>query len=183
MGDSLAYNPLQVAADGLVLPTNIAVGAYGGTGCGDAVTNYPTLGRPFYNSRRMRNAFTLNCGVNDYTHGDTTASVYANLLAVVALAKADGFTVAVSTLAAAQRFTDPTGYAWRADLNSKITGGAVANGYVVWDVGADASVGCDTCWQNATYFSQEPDVVHFTTAGTAVQAGYLTTALQALGFQ
>lgn len=200
-GDSLQYSSgcllIQCITDvGPVLspPTytqaEIISAAVGGTTCADwdagaSVSGFPvgyaSIIAPYFFSARTRNIAVLGCGTNDWLSGASTTTVYNHILSIVAKAKATGFSVVVGTISSSDRFTMANGgWAWRADLNSKITGGAVANGYTVFDYGNDAMLGGNTSWMDATYFT---DGTHFTAAGQTIQAMYLKTALDALGVQ
>jgi hypothetical protein len=154
--------------------------AVGGTTCAQALAAYASTVAPFYDGRRKANVASLGCGTNDYTGGRTTTATYADIVSFVAAAKATGYTVVVNTLPSAQRFDTVPGDAWRTDLNSKITGGAVTNGYLVADEASDPDIGCKTCYLNATYFT---DGTHMTTAGWNIKGGYTYTILVSLGFQ
>lgn len=206
IGDSLEYTPvcqLIQCATGLTNPsipvlspvfTNMDYisAAVGGTTCqlwnsggmsSGILVGYSTNAAPFYYSRRMRNVLVLGCGTNDWVAGRSAAQVYSDLLSIVASAQATGFSVAVGTVSSAQRFTMANGgYAWRSTLNSSIVSGAAGHGYSVFDYGDDATIGCDTCWTNSTYFNHaDSDVVHLTNAGQVIQASYLQPVLAALG--
>lgn len=183
-GDSLSYTPPPLAVAMGMHPTDLFIGSLGGTDCSDQVTRYPTYGAPFYRSRRTYNVMALLCGTNDFVHGKSAATAYADLVTTVGLAQATGYTVTVSTIISAERFDTVSGRAWRSDINTLIRSGAATYGYSVWDVATDPDLGCDNCWSNATYFNHsEADVVHLTEAGQAIQAGYLNTALLSIGLQ
>jgi hypothetical protein len=152
--------------------------AVGGTNCAAALSAYASLVAPFWRAEATSVA-SLGCGTNDYTNGRTTVATYADILSFVAAAKATGFTVIVNTLPSAQRFADSTGNTWRVDLNGRIAGGAVANGYLVADEASDPNIGCQTCYLDATYFT---DGTHMTTAGWAIKGNYTYLLLQSLGF-
>lgn len=183
-GDSLSYTPPPLAvADGMH-PSDVFIGSLGGTDCSDQITRYPTYGAPFFTARRSYNVMAFLCGTNDFVHGKSAATAYADLLSTVALAQATGYTVTVSTIISAERFDTASGRTWRSDINAAILGGAGTHGYTVWDVASDPDLGCDACWQNPTYFNHaETDVVHLTDAGQSIQAGYLKAALLLLGLQ
>lgn len=98
------------------------------------------------------------------------------MLSYVTAAKATGYSVIVMTIMSNAVLPDGP----RATLNGLITGGAAGNGYIVADVGANATMGCNGCNSNMTYF--QPDGTHPTVAGHIIVAGIVKTALQSLGF-
>jgi hypothetical protein len=154
--------------------------AVGGTACSDALALYPTnVARRYRPEAGARNVASLGCGTNDYIHGKTEAATYADILAYVVAAKATGFTVIVNTVPSAAQFGPAAGNTWRNNLNALITGGAAGNGYLVADEAADANIGCQTCYLNTTYFT---DQVHMTTAGYAIKGGITAAVLSSLGF-
>lgn len=171
--------------------------ALGGTGCVEAYTNWlanTDLNPPgiaaftFYNSDRKSNLMTIQCGVNDYIHGNTAATSYTALTNLVAAAKAKGYTVIVATLTDSCHISQGGGEAsFRGALNTSITGGAVANGYTVADYAADPFIGCDGCSLSSTYF-QTPEGgcttggVHLTAAGVAKQATIMEAAMAGISF-
>lgn len=186
-GGSISYPP----------GVNVDSQALGGTDCGQAYSNYTggtDLNPPgipamsFYNGKRKSNLMTIQCGVNDYIHGNTAATAYTGITNLVAAAKAKGYKVIVATLTDSCHISQGGGEAsFRGALNSLITGGALANGYTVADYAANGNIGCDGCSLNATYF-QTPEGgcttggVHLTAAGVAIQASIMEAAMSSIGF-
>lgn len=176
--------------------------ALGGTDCGQAYTGYlsnvdlnPPVGSwpnqaaiSFYNGKRKSNLMTIQCGVNDYVHGNNATAAYTGITNLVAAAKAQGYKVIVATtMDSCHIYLGGGETTFRAALNSSITGGAVANGYTVADYASDPNIGCDGCSQNSTYF-QVPENgcvtggVHPTAAGAAIQASIMEAAMVSIGF-
>lgn len=183
-GDSLEYGPAPVLL-GQIKPFDVLVSAVGGSHCYDHVSNtgtcygllscsYSLTDEGFYRASRARNVASLGCGVNDGIAGRTITEVYNDMLSYASQAQATGFSVILFTVQS-HVLVD----AWRIPLNVMIRGGAAAHNYVVADIGSDAQIGCTGCYSNPTYF--QSDGVHFTEAGTAIQASYLKTALAAWG--
>lgn len=155
--------------------------AIGGRTCQDRITNGPILVDPFMNSHRKYNIVSFQCGLNDYAGGITNPNtVYASILTYVAARKAAGAGfVIVLTMEDAQVFTpNSTFQTFRSTLNGLIRAGAVANGYTVMDIAADATMGCDGCASNTTYFR---DGEHPTAAGYTIFANYLNPILTTIG--
>lgn len=151
---------------------NVAVG---GQTCLQRTTAYPTDVRPRFNPASKFKVASLLCGINDRVGGADEATVYARILAWVALAIADGFTPVVWTVEDNGIMSD--GY--RATLNGLITAGAAGNGYTVADIAANATMGCNGCDANTTYFI---DGTHPTVAGNAIFGTVLKTTLESLGW-
>lgn len=155
--------------------TNTGVG---GRKCQDVIDNAATEVDTHYQAIAPLNIASLECGVNDYGvgAGQTTdpAVTYAKMLTWVSARKAVGWQVIVFTMESNSAVLE----SFRTTLNSSITGGAVANGYTVADVGSDSIMGCNGCYSNTTYFL---DGIHPTVAGNLIYSGYLATALSALG--
>lgn len=180
--------------------------ALGGTDCIQANTNYagntdlnpptgaaglvplgPQAASLFYNPRRRLNLITLECGVNDYVHGNTAAQAFTGITNFVTAAKATGYTVFVATLTDSCHIDLGGGETtFRAALNTSIRNGAAGQGYTVVDYAANANIGCDGCSLSTTYF-QTPEAgcssggVHLTAAGVAIQAGIMESAMAAAG--
>lgn len=126
--------------------------------------------------QRAGSTILIMCGLNDLFQGTSEATTLARILTYVTNRKAAGWAnVIVSTLTDASTVSEGS----RAALNADILSNAVANSYTTMDPGADANVGCNGCDTNATYF--QSDHVHPTATGHGVIAGYLETALTALG--
>ncbi len=171
--------------------------AVGGTDCGQAYTNYLTgtdLNAPgmaasiFYNAKRKINLMTIQCGVNDYVHGNTAAQAYTGISNLVAAAKAKGFTVIVATLTDSCHISQGGAEAtFRGALNTSIRNGAAGGGYTVADYAADSNIGADGASLSSTYF-QTPEGgcttggVHLTASGVAIQAGIMEAAMASAGF-
>lgn len=173
-GDSLQYLVGGVAMATLQ-PMDFLGAQIGGTDCLDTVSNYDLYGYQGYRSGRLLNLYALGCGHNSYIHGRSAADTYSDMLAVLAKAQATGYTRALWTILPSVEVNNT----WRAAVNTLIRDGAVANGYTVIDVAADTTIGEDNDWMNLTYY--DPDGVHLTTAGRAIQASYLNAVLQAAG--
>ncbi len=150
----------------------------GGRKCQDMIDNAAAEVDPHFNALAPLNAAHLECGTNDYGTGtgQTTnpATTYAKMLTWVAARQAVGWSVVVFTLSDSS-VVDET---FRATLNASITGGAVANGYKVADVGSDSHMGCNGCFSDTTYFL---DGTHPTVIGNQIYATYLESALTAIG--
>lgn len=152
----------------------------GGTRCSDTLANIATAYGNYGPPRGVTtNAATIDCGRNDYVGGRTPAQTYADILSIVAYLKARGLSVIVNNMGSASTYdvSDPT---WKPALNALIAGGAVANGYTVSDIGADANLGCLGCYSNLTYFL--PDGVHLTQTGYNLKGTIVGVRLTALGF-
>jgi hypothetical protein len=141
----------------------------------------------FYNPRRRVNLITLECGVNDWIHGNTAAQAFTGVTNFVTAAKAAGFTVFVSTLTDSCHIFEGGGETtFRAALNTSIRNGAAGQGYTVVDYAANANIGADGANQNSTYFII-PDGgctsggVHLQPAGVAIQAGIMEATMTAAG--
>jgi hypothetical protein len=175
--------------------------ALGGTGCIDAYNNYiggtdlnPPIGSwpsqaaiSFYNPRRRTQIITLECGVNDWIHGNTAAQAFTGITNFVTAAKATGYTVFVATLTdSCHIYLGGGETTFRAALNTSIRNGAAGQGYTVVDYAANTNIGSDGASQNTTYF-QTPEGgcatggVHLTAAGVAIQAGIMEAAMTAAG--
>lgn len=154
--------------------------AAGATDCVDTLGQFTTYVLPTKSTNYKHNVVSIGCGHNDFLHGTSAASSYSSILATVVAAKAAGFTVIVGTVMDAIDLNSGAGATYRSALNASITGGAVANGYSVADVSADANLGCNNCYLDGTYFL--PDGVHLTTTGWAKKATYTAPILTALGF-
>lgn len=121
---------------------------------------------------------SIECAINEYVHVSTDpATIHAALLSYVAAAKALGFAnVVVVTMAD----TALVPFSARSAINALDIADAAGNGYTIADVSSDATMGCNGCGANLTYFQ---DGTHPTVAGNAILATYLKSALQTIGFQ
>ena len=118
----------------------------------------------------------LVCGRNNLGSGVSPATTFAQMEAYISAAKATGYTVVVQTVISSFNVNNTD----RATLNTLIRNNAVADGYTVMDVAADPNLGCDLCYLSPVYFL---DLVHLTyDAGMPIQAAYLKSTLQSLGF-
>jgi len=141
----------------------------------------------FYNPRRRTQIITLECGVNDWIHGNTAAQAFTGITNFVTSAKATGYTVFVATLTDSCHIFEGGGETtFRAALNTSIRNGAAGQGYTVVDYASNANIGADGASESATYFQTgEPGCtgggVHLTAAGAAIQAGIMEAAMTAAG--
>lgn len=122
----------------------------------------------------------LLAGVNDALAGSNAAAIYASLLSYAQGRIAAGHRVAICTELPATS-TAANNVTWnttRATLNTSIRNGAAANGYTVIDLAADATIGGNAASDNTTYYNA--DKLHLTTAGYAIVAGVVATALGGL---
>ena len=176
--------------------------AVGGTDCQQAATSFSSgldLNPPpgsfpsqaalsFYNPRRRANIVTLECGVNDWIHGNTAAQAFTGITNFVTAAKAAGFVVFVATLTDSCHINLGGGETtFRAVLNTSIRNGAAGQGYTVIDYAANATIGADGASLNATNFqTPEPGCasggVHLMPVAVAVQAGIWETAVAGAGY-
>lgn len=172
---TIAWNSLTPS---IIRFANTATSGYG---CSTINSEYTSVVAPFYNSARDRNVVSIMCGAND---GGTPDASYATILLWVAKAKATGYTVIVLTNTSINGMRSDsggpiTGDQWMQELATLIRNGAVANGYTVSDVNANATMGCTGCYANTTYFS---DGEHPTVAGQNIISPILKSTLQSLGF-
>ena len=152
-----------------------------GTAVTEMLAQLNLYGPGWYRPETSLNVTSIGGGTNDYIQGKSVAVVYAQLLEFVATSHVMGYQhVIIETVPSATQFNPAPGNTWRNDLNAAITGGAVANNYTVSDIASDPIIGCQTCYQNTTYFA---DGVHFTSAGKLIKAQYMYNALYALGFR
>ena len=143
----------------------------------------------FYNGHRYVNLVTVQCGANDYVHGNTAAQAYTGITNLVAAAKATGYTVIVATMVDSCHVAQQPGAedSFRSPLNASIRNGAVANGYAVVDYAANANIGADGAALGPTYFqTPEPGCatggVHPNAAGIAIEATLMEAAMAAISF-
>lgn len=159
------------------MSANVINSAVSGTTCTQQASSYTAHVGSKFNGAKS-NAASILCGAADYLFGGTTANAYTQILSWVVSAKATGFNpVLVATMISHNGVGGDT---FKSTLNALITGGAVANGYTVVDFGANATMGCDGCFANATYFQ---DGIHPTAAGDTILSGILKATLQTFGLQ
>ncbi len=123
---------------------------------------------------RVQNVIEVLAGINDLFAGTTAAAAYVSLQSIWSKARAAGYKVVAVTLTPANTVTPDS---LRTSLNTLILSNAALYDAVA-DIGADATVGCAGCQNNATYY--QGDGVHWTTAGAAIVAGLAKPAVEAV---
>lgn len=119
-------------------------------------------------------AFSVMTGTNDNEQSVSVSTTYANIQSICSSVAATGASVIVFTILPGSTVNETN----RQSLNALIIAGGACS-YTIADVGSDSTIGQAGQWSNATYY--QADGLHPTTAGDAIVAGYLRTALQSLG--
>ena len=128
-----------------------------------------------YGGLPANDTYILWIGTNDLYAHTAPATIYANIVAIVAARAAANFTpIFVCTL---QDERDGEHYADRSTLNALIIAGAAANGYTVADLAADARIGPEHASADPTYFIA--DMIHMTPAGLLIAADIVAAAILA----
>lgn len=136
-----------------------------------------------YDPNRKANILSVMIGANDLDGIITPATYVSRLETYCAARRAVGWTVVVSTISPQKNpgSANPNFIADRNAANALIlaepgfTNGTYAN--AIADVASDATVGCDTCGNNATYY---PDGLHPSAAATVLFAPYFIAAIQSV---
>jgi lysophospholipase L1-like esterase len=124
-----------------------------------------------YNSSRSKNILFVFVGSNDQTEAGATAnSVYTNLKTYCLARRAVGWTVVVATILPRTDVSNVT----RNALNTLIRNDTSFYSALA-DFGADATMGCDNCYSNLTYFNA--DGIHPIAAGHAIIAPIASAAI------
>lgn len=181
-GDSVTQGPPAgtAAATYPALASNIARRpklvnvAVSGQTCNTMQANFNSVVLPNFNAAFTHNFASLLCGYNDALSSPPPATIYAFMSSWVTKCLAGSFTCIVGTMTDTDRYSE----ADRATLNGLITGGAGGGGYTVADFGADATMGCNGCDANTTYFS---DKTHPTEAGQVILGNIIAAVLTSLG--
>lgn len=178
--DNGAWRVVRVAVGGQSFQTSL-------------LANAPTNVDKEYTNSSVRNVVSIFAGTNDIIQGRSAAQIYADYQTYGTARKAAGFTVIAFTSMSAENRSE----AVRTTLNNSLkTDFSVSTAYsgiylpgpgVTWadvlvDVGSDAHLGCNLCWQAgdaATYYT---DNVHLTVAGYTIVKNYVYNALRALSF-
>jgi hypothetical protein len=129
-----------------------------------------------FNPHRIKQIAIIWGGTNDLYAGASGATAYSRLIDRVNAYKAAGYTkiIVVNCLKRSNAGTPPGYETERLDYNSRISAGAVSNGYVVADIAAVTNLQDPT---NTTYFS---DLVHLTGAGQDQMSPVIRDAILSL---
>jgi lysophospholipase L1-like esterase len=156
---------------------NVNVGVSGQTVIG-MISTAPTVVDPVYSASRLENFCAAWGGTNDIVNlGDSAATVFANLQTYINARLAVGWKVVVLTCIDRTGINETTRAAYNALITSTYGGGAVP-GVAVADVAANANIGANGAASNLTYFMS--DGIHLTTAGYAIVAPVVATAIESI---
>lgn len=180
-GDSISVgmgaSPGRTLADQVVplLPPGVAIQVVGAGGrpVKDCLARFDGDVRPLFDARAGHNVIFFHAGDNDVTQGSTGRQAYAALVAYVARAHGQGWTVVVST--EMQRFDLPRALRAEIDTYNALALANAAGADGVADFGGDATMGGVANRRNPTYYTM--DGVHPADAGYAILAGLAAKAL------
>lgn len=151
---------------------NVALSGQTTTNC---FSDFDTQIWPYTNSGDP--IYIIWAGTNDLKLGGTAATTWTGIQALAARARTCGFKVVQLTILPRSDAGTPGSFeADRQTVNTNIRNNSTLFDAIA-DVGADPTIGDAGDETNATYYQ---DLVHLTTAGNAIVAGLVQTALSGL---